>query len=110
MPMQYADAKCRHIGISRWCKKDGFSCWDPAFLSRFCDLFPLITIKTVRVSLAATQPLIQVQFGNPPTTFPMCPGGGRGPGVAAGQGPARHHGQQVGGWPAAATTRDAGMQ
>jgi len=44
----------------RWCKRSSFSCWEPSFLERFCALFPMITVKTVRLPLSAVLPLLQV--------------------------------------------------
>jgi len=34
-------------------------CWDPAFLNSFCPLFPFQSIKTVRLRLSLTQPLVE---------------------------------------------------
>lgn len=34
-------------------------CWDPVFLNRFCPLFPYQSIKTVRLRLNLTKPLVE---------------------------------------------------
>ena len=47
----------RNSGLWRWCRT--LDCWSPRFLSLFCRLFPVLTLKIVRLSLAHSEDLLR---------------------------------------------------
>ncbi|KAH8319086.1 hypothetical protein KR067_008318 [Drosophila pandora] len=51
------------------CREFPRFCWRPAFLTRFCRLFPIQSMKTVRLRLAQAEKLLE----DPSFSFPLLP-------------------------------------
>ena len=47
----------RNSKLWRWCRT--LNCWTPRFLSLFCRLFPVVTVKLIRLRLAHSQEILR---------------------------------------------------
>ena len=47
----------RNSALWRWCRT--LNCWTPRFLSEFCLLFPVLTLKIIRLTLAHSQEMLR---------------------------------------------------
>ena len=52
----------RNSKLWRWCRS--LNCWSPRFLSLFCRLFPVVTVKIVRLSLAVSEEILRRQLAD----------------------------------------------
>ena len=65
----YLDHEQRHnIGFPRnsklwrWCRT--LNCWTPRFLSEFCLLFPVLTVKIIRLTLAHSEQMLRRELAD----------------------------------------------
>ena len=58
---EYSVGFPRNSKLWEWCvkKPPSPSCWSPSFLSPFCKLFPILTIKVLRLQVDSAKHLLQ---------------------------------------------------
>ena len=58
---EYSVGFPRSSKLWRWCKMNppSPSCWSPSFLSPFCEIFPSLTIKIMRLQVESAKHLLQ---------------------------------------------------
>ena len=47
----------RNSKLWRWCRS--LDCWNPTFISAFCQIFPSLVMKIVRLPLKSAKPLLE---------------------------------------------------